>query len=117
MIIAIDFDGTITTGDRNWPLTLRNKAQEVINKLYNEGHELIIWTCRCGDLLEEAKEFLKEKEIKYHHINEESPTNIEKYGIGGRKIYADIYIDDLGILGVPEWSVIYEIIKCKLKNN
>jgi hypothetical protein len=27
-----------------------------------------------------------------------------------RKIYADMYIDDRNILGIPEWEKIYELI-------
>jgi hypothetical protein len=32
-----------------------------------------------------------------------------------RKIYADIYIDDRNILGIPEWKRIYELISEKDK--
>jgi len=27
-----------------------------------------------------------------------------------RKIYADIYIDDRNLLGIPEWGKLYELI-------
>ena len=47
-ILAIDFDDTIV--DSNYPtiVRLREGAKEYINKLYNEGYYIIIWTCRSG---------------------------------------------------------------------
>jgi hypothetical protein len=63
MLIQLDFDGTVV--EFNWPkIGLLNKGCiEVIEKLRNAGHEIILNTYR-ADLndgtLEEAHSFLKE---------------------------------------------------------
>jgi hypothetical protein len=109
MILAIDFDVTIV--DHEYPLIgkLKPNAKEIINKLYNDGYKIIIWTCRYVDkdiLL--VKEFLSDNKIQYHKINE----NIECNGFNPYpKVYADLYIDDKNLCGIPNWIDIYNIIK------
>ena len=55
-IIAVDFDGTLcmNQGAVNWPyLGQPNKELvETLKKLQEEGHALILWTCREGELLD-----------------------------------------------------------------
>tara|TARA_R110002074_G_scaffold316644_1_gene487072 strand:+ start:655 stop:963 length:309 start_codon:yes stop_codon:yes gene_type:complete len=54
MIIYVDIDGTICSHSAKnengeWDYTLakpRNEQIEKINKLYNEGHEIVYWTAR-----------------------------------------------------------------------
>lgn len=95
MIFAVDFDGTISKED-NYPGTgdLIPFSKETINKLYDKGHEIIIWTSRDNDTIENVVNFLQEHGIKYHGINESSKTLLDKYGNNPRKIGADCYIDD-----------------------
>ena len=45
MIIAIDFDGTIVENKYPKIGTLRKGAKAVINRLYDSGHFIIIYTC------------------------------------------------------------------------
>lgn len=112
MIIAIDFDDTIAYTLYPEIGEMRGDAKEIINKLHEEGNEIIIWTCRWDEPLEIAKEWLKEMDIKHHHINEHMPRLIEKYGNDTRKIYADVYIDDKNLGGIPDdWNEIYNILK------
>ena len=53
-IIAVDFDGTLCSecypaiGMPNLPLFALLKGAR------RQGKKVILWTCRCGDLLEEA---------------------------------------------------------------
>jgi len=111
MIIAVDFDGTLHTGQ--WPKIGAPKpyAAEVMNKLKSEGHYLIIWTCRAGDELIEAINWLHEKGISFDRVNDNHPDGIRKYGNNSRKVYADVYIDDGQIGGLPTWNEIYQTIK------
>jgi hypothetical protein len=110
LIIAIDFDGTIV--DNIYPEIgkLKPMAKEIINKLYNDGHYIIIWTCRNNshieyDLLTDMKYFLEENDIKYHKINK----NVDHIKSGDTpKIYADIYIDDRSLFYIDDWDIIYK---------
>ncbi|MGL5913218.1 MAG: hypothetical protein ACRCZB_03555 [Bacteroidales bacterium] len=108
MIIAIDFDGTIVRGEYPSIEGLQPYAKYNINKLYEEGHYIIIWTCRTGEHLLDAINYLIEQGVRFHRVNDHSPDNVAKYGDGGKKIYADVYIDDKQVDGLPPWSDIYE---------
>lgn len=111
LMLAIDFDGTIV--DHQFPEIgeLRPNAVEVINKLYNEGHEITIWTCREGEDLEKAKQFLIDNGIPFHRFNANRPDQICLFNNDCRKVYADIYIDDRQVGGLPKnWEVIYLMV-------
>lgn len=112
MIIAIDFDGTIVEDRYPEIGKLIDGAREVINKLYDEGYEIIIWSCRARVGKARAIEFLAKNGIKYHRFNESSPANLKQYNnVDTRKVYADIYIDDKGLMKpLPPWSEIYEMV-------
>ena len=115
LVLAIDFDGTIA--EDKYPL-IGNKRKGVskwINKLYDEGHYIIINTCRAGFFQGDAEAFLKENNIKYHYINCNHPDLISYYGSDCRKISADIYIDDKGLIILPSWKQKYKIIQKKYK--
>lgn len=75
---------------------LQPHAKEVINSLYKSGKQILIWTCREGEELEQAKRFLAECGINYHYINENHPDLMKAYGNNSRKLGADVYIDDKG---------------------
>lgn len=112
LILSIDFDGTIA--ELSWPEpgALRKDADTYINLLYNEGHIIIINTCRSGKYEGLAEDFLKQNCIKYHYINSNYPKLIRKYKQDCRKISADIYIDDKCLMGLPNtWEEIYNLIQ------
>lgn len=91
-ILAIDFDGTIVEDKYPEIGELREDAVEVINRL-KKDYFLILNTCRTGEKLQEAVDFLKTNGIEFDLVNENHPALIEKYG-DTRKIFADYYIDD-----------------------
>jgi len=109
MVIAVDFDGTIV--EHRYPdigKTIPN-AFKVLKKLKADGHILILWTYRCGEELDSAVKFCKKNGIEFHAVNNNS--NDEQFDMTySRKIYADIYIDDRNILGLPDWNTIYDAI-------
>ena len=97
MIIAVDFDGTISRGrfpaiDGEQPY-----AGESLRKLHDEGHKIINW--------------LLERKIPFDRVNDHDPENVAKYGEGGKKIYAHCYIDDKNIGGFPGWLACVEEIE------
>ena len=122
MIIAIDFDGTIVEHEFPKIGPLKKNAKVVINRLFDEGHDIIIWTCRTiqdnfkgqfESTLLHVMTFLDREGIKYTSINNNSP-NIDFQP--WPKVYANIYIDDRQLGGIPDdWEEIYRIIKISLK--
>lgn len=95
-IIAVDFDGTLITGN-TWPDVNGEPAQHLINHLIKErqnGNKVILNTCRCGEHLLPAVEFCRDHGLEFDAINENLPELIAAYGSDTRKISADIYIDD-----------------------
>lgn len=108
MIIAVDFDGTLHTGDFPKIGNVAAEAEKYMNKLKADGHYLIIWTCRHGDRLTEAINWLIERGIPFDRINEHEPENIKKYQSNSRKVYAHLYVDDKQVGGLPSWKGIYE---------
>lgn len=100
MIIAIDFDGTCVTHD--YPNVGKNiGAGEVLKKLVENGHRLILWTMRSGKELQDAVDWFYAQGF---------PSGWELYGINTNpdqhiwtsspKAYAQLYIDDAA-LGCP----------------
>ena len=119
MIIAVDFDGTIVEDKYPKIGKLRNNSIEVLKKLQEEGHYVILWTCRDGSELEEAFLFLKENGFVPDKINYHSDKMIELYPDSKpKKVYADIYIDDRNFSSYCndmflDWRFIYKAISGK----
>lgn len=94
-IYAVDFDGVITKHNR-YP-NLGEPNIEMIRWLkqkQEDGVKLILWTCRAGELLEEAIRFCKAYDLEFDYINENLPEMVQKYGNDSRKVFAHLYIDD-----------------------
>nr|WP_319570167.1 hydrolase [uncultured Draconibacterium sp.] len=109
MIIAVDFDGTIV--EHRYPKIGKEIpfAIQTLKMLQEEGFRLILWTSRFGKELEEAVSFCSSKGLKFYAVNKNCPEE-ESVGIYGRKIVADLYIDDRNYGGVPSWGEIYHTL-------
>lgn len=59
-----------------------------------EGVKLILWTCRVGDLLEQAITYCNAYGLEFDAINENIPEMVDRYGSDSRKVFAHLYIDD-----------------------
>lgn len=97
MVIAVDFDGTIT--DKNeFPKIGKWKehALDAIKNLQLHGHKIIMWTCREGTYLDDARTAL-EKEYIYL-----DGFNFSPYQLQSRKIVADVYVDDKNVFMVDD---------------
>jgi hypothetical protein len=113
MIIAIDFDGTIHKGAYPNIGIPKYYAKEAINKLKREGHCIIIWTCREGEMKNKMVSWLIKKGISFDYVNENHPDNIEKFNNDSRKVFADVYIDDKQVGDLPSWDKIYKMLSSK----
>ena len=112
MTIAIDFDGTIV--EHRYPEIGREIpfAIETLKRLIKDGHKLILWTVREGELLQEAVDWCSAKGVHFYKVNRYWDTSgHHKYS---RKIKADLFIDDRNIGGLPEWTAIYDIISKRI---
>lgn len=114
MTIAVDFDGTIV--EHRYPAIGKEIpfAIETLKKLAADGHKLILWTAREGQLLEDAIEFCKVRGLEFFSINADLPdANWEGYKTT-RKLRVDCFIDDRNLGGIPDWSTIYMMISRNL---
>ena len=111
MTIAVDFDGTIVT--HNYP----NIGEEIpfavdtLKMLRNDGHKLILWSVREGELLDAAVEWCRDRGLEFYALNHDYPeetTDNNPYYT--RKLKVDMFIDDRNLGGLPDWGTIYQMI-------
>ena len=102
--VAVDFDGTLCA-DAFPDVGAPNRAViDYVKRLAADGSKIILYTSRengTRKLLDEAVAFCKAQEIPLYAVNE-NPGNPHAAKIGlkpsdGRKVYADLYIDDKAI--------------------
>ena len=97
-IIAVDFDGTLCKdeypyiGEPNLSLI---EHLIVLKDVYDA--KIILWTCRCGEMLMNAIEWCRERGLEFDAVNENLPESIARFGCDSKKIYADYYIDDKNV--------------------
>ena len=103
MIISVDFDGTLCRNAYPEIGESMPGARKSLEELRERGHYLIIWTCRTGDRLLEAVNWLLEEGIPFDRVNDHNQDNLALYGDGGMKVYADVYIDDKNLGGFDGW--------------
>ena len=110
MRIAIDFDGTIV--EHEYPRIGKPipDAVDVIKKLSEAGHELILWTYRHGDYLDAALEYCKDNGIEFYAANKNHPDESYDDKDVSRLIKADVFIDDRNIGGLVPWLEIEELL-------
>ena len=109
LTLAIDFDGTIV--EDAYPKVGKAKifAFETLKKLQQDGHRLILWTYRYGEILQEAVDFCKENGLEFYAVNCSFPNEIYDPK-KSRKINADLFIDDRNIGGFYGWGEIYQLL-------
>lgn len=111
MIIAVDFDGTIV--EHRYPKIGEERpfAIETLKMLIRDHHQLILWSVREGELLDEAVQWCRERGVEFWAVNrdypEEDPRHNQHFS---RKLKADFFIDDRNVGGLPDWGTIYDMI-------
>ena len=113
MTIAVDFDGTIV--EHRYPGIGREIpfAIETLKMLSIEGHRLILWSVREGELLNEAVEWCRERGLEFYAVNKDYPEEKKEDNNFSRKLKVEMFIDDRNVGGLPDWGVIYKIISEK----
>lgn len=94
---AVDFDGTLC--DNRWP-QIGEEHNDIITLLRiakEQGVQLILWTCRDGQELEDAIDWCADRGLIFDAINDNLPEVIDRFRCNPRKITADLYIDDRGV--------------------
>ena len=111
MIIAIDFDQTLHIGQ--WPQIGQPKpyAVHALKTLRDEGHYLILWTCREGRELLDAVNWMNEHGIPFDRVNDNHHRMVQFHNCNSRKVYADLYIDDKQLGGLPDWDRILDQVR------
>lgn len=95
--IAIDFDGCLCTdafpaiGEPNWAIIHKAIAEQ------KAGAGLILWTCREGQLLQDAIAACEDWDLTFDSVNESLPDWIEVFKNQPRKVGATEYWDDKAI--------------------
>lgn len=129
LIIAIDFDKTLADTDYPRIKGLFEHAKEVVNKWYEQGAYIIIWTCRTGRAELEAEKFLLDSGVKFHKINDHHPNGLLNYGnpeqiehkLSSRKIWSHVLIDDTSIdwmlNGHPGWLELDRTLQSVIARN
>lgn len=112
MRIAVDFDGTIV--ENQYPAIGVEKpyAVKTLKQLAAEGDDIILWTARSGQLLQDAVDWCESQGLKLFAVNSNYHRCVSHQNgfKGSRKIHADIFIDDRIIGGFPGWPVVYSKI-------
>jgi len=114
MIIAVDFDGTIV--EHKYPKIGSEIpfATDTLKMLINDGHQLILWTVREGELLQEAIDWCKKRGVEFWAVNKDYPEEEkEKNNNFSRKLKVAMFIDDRNLGGLPDWGTIYHMITNK----
>ncbi len=96
MQIIIDLDGTICREMRQFSRCLAEPwldAVETVNKLYEAGHTIIIYSARTWAEYEMTTDWLKRYGVKYHQLFMGKPVG-------------DVWIDDRAITAKNNWGAI-----------
>lgn len=111
MTIAVDFDGTIV--EHRYPRIGKEIpfAIDTLKLLQQEHHRLILWSVREGELLQEAVEWCRERGLEFYAVNRDYPEETLQDVGYSRKLKVDLFIDDRNLGGLPDWGVIYQMIK------
>lgn len=90
----------------------KEHAIEAIRNIQKHGHQVVLWTCREGYYLEEARKAIEKEGLILNGYN------YSPYQLQSRKIVADVYVDDKNVLMVDnvDWYKIEEYI-LNLKDN
>ena len=106
VLIAIDFDGTLTDKEiLSDTIIFNNTALDYVRQIQSYDVKTILYTSRKGTALRKAISMLKRENITFDYINKDNGKRNS-----GRKINADVYIDDRANDGIIDWEKIIDRI-------
>jgi len=104
MQLIIDLDGTICTEEKTYSRSMAKPLPDAIasvNRLYDEGHTIIIYSARSWPEYEMTQNWLQHYEVKFHQL------------ILGKPI-GDAWIDDRAI-AFKTWPETLTMLNAKAK--
>lgn len=101
IIVAFDFDDTLYAYGMYGDEAAISKAQSLVYRCLETGQTLLLFTCREGNLLDEALFFCEQNGMFFEHVNENPLQTFTS-----RKPFFNILIDDKA--GIYEASKILE---------
>jgi hypothetical protein len=110
LVIAIDFDGTIV--EDAYPQIGEPKlfAFETLQEMQKAHHQLILWTTREGQELEEAVDFCRKNGVEFYAVNNSYPEESFEND-ASRKINCELFISHKNIGGLEGGGEIWQEIK------
>jgi len=112
MNIAVDFDGTIV--EDQYPAIGEEIpfAIDTLKMLIADRHKVILWSCREGQLLEDAIQWCHDRGVEFYAVNRDYPEEKKEWNNHfSRKLKVDMFIDDRNVGGLPDWGTMYKMIK------
>ncbi len=110
LIVAVDFDGVLCRDEfPNIGMPIYGMIT-FVKHIRAMGVEVILWTCRVGERLEEALKWCEAHGLEFDAINDNAPSNQCQYGTNPRKVYADFYIDDRAVVLHLPWNNLHTIL-------
>ena len=112
MTIAVDFDGTIVTHEYPEIGEEIPFAIDTLKMLRQDGHKLILWSAREGELLEAVVKWCRDRGLEFYAVNRDYPEEtMDNNPHSSRKLKVDMFIDDRNLGGLPDWGIIYRMVK------
>ena len=115
-VIAVDFDGTLC--ENMWP-NIGAPYHDMINwmkYLRQDGHKIILWTCREGMDLVDAIVWCSDYGLFFDAVNDNLEEDKKRFRGNSRKILADFYIDDKALYPSGVSFIFEDTILRKHKN-
>ncbi len=98
MIIAVDFDGTLSLGRYPEVGPVNGLVMDKVLERKRAGDKIILWTCREGDELSAAVAWCRIYGLEFDAVNDNLPEILNDwYCENTRKIFADEYWDDSSV--------------------
>ncbi len=117
LILAIDYDQTLA--DSGWPDpgTLKKGAKKWCEWAQWRGHRLILWTCREGEDLDKALDYLNSQGLCFDLVNCNDPERVAFFKSDTRKVGCEWLFDDkAGFMGWWSFPIIVRWLEWKYKN-
>lgn len=92
MFIAVDFDGTCVTHE--YPFIGKKIGAAPVLRELAKKHDIILYTMRDGEKLQDAVDWFKQNGIPLYAVNE-NPS--QKVWTDSPKVFAHLYIDDAAL--------------------
>ena len=110
LILAVDFDETLIRGPYPQINGLIPGARQAMLHFKEQGHTLVVWTCRSNERLTEALDYLRGQGVPFDYANQNTPELLAMWGNDSRKIFADLYLDDRAAGSPNDWAAYRRLV-------